>query len=134
MNITQALAEFPKHADRMDKATRRVRWILRGQLALWLAGALIMTATTAQLIDYDAPWWLITLGVAITVPWAVGAANMRPRFEQVREELDRQATLRAVVDDPDFQLFAQIFTGAVPTSTTVDEEPTPAETPEETKP
>jgi hypothetical protein len=85
MNFTQAIAEFPKHADRMDKVTRQIRWNLRAQLALWLAGGVLFVATTAQMIEHDAPWWAITLGVLITIPWGVGAANLRPRFERLRE-------------------------------------------------
>jgi hypothetical protein len=142
MNITtkmaKALAEFPEHADRMDKATRRIRWILRGKLACWLAGALIMTACTAQLIDQDAPWWLITASAAITAPWIVGAANLRPQFERLQEMRAEWAAVRDIVADEDFQQLVRIFTGVPATSTTVDEDPTPAEppapAPEGTKP
>jgi hypothetical protein len=138
MNFTQALAEFPKHADRMDKATRRIRWILRAKLAVWLAGALIMTACTAQMIEQNAPWWLITAGAAITAPWIVGATNLRPQFERLQEMRATWANVRDIVEDDDFRAFVKMFTGPAPTSTTTDDEPTPAEssapTPEGTKP
>lgn len=138
MNFTQALAEFPKHADRMDKVTRRIRWILRGQLAIWLAGGVLFVATTAQMIEHDAPWWAITLGVLITIPWGVGAANLRPRFERLREMRTTWAKVRDIVEDDDFQAFVKVFAGPAPTSVTVDEDAAPAEpsapTSEGTKP
>lgn len=135
--ITRALAEFPERAEQVEKATRRVLWILRAQLALWLGGGVLFVVTTAQMIDYDAPWWAITLGVLITVPWGVGAASMRPRFERVHEIRNEWAHVRGIVQDDDFKAFVKIFTGPAPTSTTTDEpalaDP-PAPTSEGTKP
>lgn len=141
--INRALAEFPERAEQVDKATQRVLWILRAQLALWLGGAVLFVVTTAQMIDYDAPWWAITLGVLITVPWGVGAASMRPRFERVREIREEWAHVRGIVQDDDFKAFVKIFTGPdatrgpAPTSVVVDDAgdaPAPAETPGGTKP
>lgn len=129
MNFTQALAEFPKHADRMDKATRRVRWVLRGKLAIWLAGGTVFVSATARMIEGDYPWWAITLGVLMTIPYGVGAANLRPQFERLREMRATWANVRDIVEDEDFQAFVKVFAGPAPTSVTVDEDTDPADPP-----
>lgn len=135
MNFTEALDAFPEHAEQIEKSMRRAHWILRAQLALWMTGGVIMTASTAKLIEDDAPWWVITFGVLITIPWGIGASRMRPRFERLRELRATHAMVQDVVQDDGFREFVKIFTGPAPTSVTVDE-PVPAEAPttDEAKP
>lgn len=132
MNFTEALDAFPEHAEQIEKSLRRAHWILRAQLALWLTGGVIMTASTAKLIQDDAPWWVITFGVLITIPWGIGASRMRPRFERLYELRATHAMVQDVVQDDGFREFVKIFTGPRPKTEPEPEpadEPAPAEAP-----
>lgn len=126
MNFIQALDAFPEHAEQIEKSMRRAHWILRAQLAAWLTGGVIMTASTAKLIQDDAPWWVITFGVLITIPWGIGASRMRPTFERLRELRATHAMVQDVVQDDGFREFVKIFSGP---NDVADEEPSTTEAP-----
>lgn len=136
MNFTEALDAFPEHAEQIEKSMRRAHWILRAQLALWLTGGVIMTASTAKFIENDAPWWVITFGALITIPWGIGASRMRPRFERLYELRATHAMVQDVVQDDGFREFVKIFTGPRPGAEPVADEPGAAEAPttDEAKP
>ena len=125
------ITEVREYLQECEQTARRVQYRLTVKLALWCAGALVSTGTTAKIIEQGQPWWLVTLGVVIVAGWTIAANSTARELRAVRSTRDRFGHAADCLPDEELLEFLRTLseppttTGPTPSSVIVDEEPNP---------
>jgi hypothetical protein len=125
------VTEIRNYLQECEQTARRVQYRLTVKLALWCAGALVSTATTARIIEQGQPWWLITLGVVLIAAWTITATSTARQVRAIRATRDQFAHATDCLPDEELLDFIRTLseppttTGPTPSSVIVDDDPTP---------
>jgi hypothetical protein len=139
--LIDRITETREYLQECERVARRVQYRMTVKLALWCAGALVTTATTARIIEQGQPWWLVTIGAVIVAAWTIAANNTARQLRAIRTTRDRFGHAADCLPDDELLDFLRNLTtddeppdmpmptGPSPVSVIVDDNPNPGDAP-----